>query len=440
MLYSSLRHTLLVPLLLVGSLLVVTACDSGGSTGSSTELSGTVTDDGSATTSAKSKAAVDGATVTAVRLNDDGSTTALDASATTDSDGAFTLTVDRQSDGATLIVKAEKDGENFSSSVGVQVTDPSATEAQPMTPETDAEAQVTMDLAANSDDQASEALADAAVLVDNEVANAILSGNTSPQDIADVARSMDETKEQYAGDAGTSVNEDNVAENEQEAYETLQTALAKGANQSEALKNFEEAMASSYEDAGASADLQAEIQQTGTKVALSALDNVSLPDAAERGLKRRTTVLQAISVGTSVEQTIGNNGDGNAGTARGDLEEARSTLLANIRDASTDIDDEVSKYRDKIKSNVAEGFSSADVDNGFDNNGLNTAVTELEGALDTAISTTDGLDVNAGQVSTAFDTFYSNGRSAVQTVYEGGGMSSGPANAAAKATVKAKAF
>ncbi len=442
--------------LLAVSLVALGACDSGGALSDSdqttddqtTTLSGTVTSENTskasaATLSKTSTAAgpVENATVSAVRLNEDGSTTELDATTETDADGTFQLKVERQTDGATIVVKAEKSSSGFSSSVGVQVTDPTSTTAQPMTPETHAEAQVAteMETQAAGAEPASEALADAAALVDNDVASAILSGDTAPSEIAGLARSMDEAADDYAGDAETSVDESAVAEAETKAYEKLQAALATAsdsADRAQALSAFEDAMAASHEAGGASEQLQAEITQTGTQVALSAANADALPSAAERGLERRATVLRAIATGGSVEQTAANKGTG--GDVGGPLASARETLVSEVRSAGSvsEIQSAVSDYRSSVKSELETGFNmgATDVQDGFDN--LQSALDALNGALDTAITTTDGLEVNADAVSSAFQSFYSNGEQAVKDVYSNRGMQAGPAGAAADITAK----
>jgi hypothetical protein len=440
--------------LIMGGLLVLGGCDSGGAmeedpstTEKTTTLSGTITADGGSsnlrTKDARLNSSVGGATVTAVRLNDDGSQTALDDTTESNSDGSFKLEVKQQSEGATVVVKAVKSETNFSSSVGVQVTDKASTTAQPMTDETAAEAQVATSLNEKAGDaeNATEALADAATLVDNDVASAILSGDTAPENVADLARSMEETREDYANDAGASVTESDVANEEQDAYETLQQALANAssnAERAEAQEAFDAAMASSYEDAGASTDTQAEIQQAGTKVALNAVDASSLPDAAARGLERRATVLRAIATGESVESTIDSEG---AGSGVGDEMKAdRSALLDSVRTAASraDIDEARTAYRDSAKANLEEAFNMGptDVQKGFDN--LQTALDNLNGALSDAISATDNVD--AGAVSDAFQTYYENGVQTVQQVYSDRGAQSGPANSAAKVTSKVGAF
>ncbi|MEF8938238.1 MAG: hypothetical protein V5A22_00220 [Salinivenus sp.] len=434
--------------------LFLVGCDGGGAlqdsttTDETTVVSGTVTDGGTAKshrTAARSKATVGGATVSAVLLKNDGSTEALDATTTTESDGTFELEIARQTAGATVIVTAEKSGTGFSSSVGVQIADPAATEAQPMTPETAAEAQVATEINAQAEgsERADEALADAAALVDNDVASAILSGETAPENIAGLARSMDQAAEGYASDAGPEIPESDVAAAEADAYEKLQAALATAsdsADRAQALSAFEQAMASSYEAAGASKQLQAEISQTGTQVALSAVGASALPDAAQRGLERRATVLRAIATGGAIEGTIANKGTGS--DVSGPLASARETLVEAVRSADTasEIRAATEDYRSSVKGQLATGFnmSEADVQDGFDN--LQSALDALDGALDTAIAANSDLEADAGAVSNAFQNYYENGVQTVTGVYSDRGMKAGPADAAAKVTAKVGVF
>lgn len=154
-------HVGLSVLLVVG--LALMGCDSNGGGnggGNTTTVSGTVTDNNSsgssssnvATTKASSQDGVEGATVTAVSVGADGSTQTLEGTATTDASGEFTITV--EGEGASNVIRLNAEGDNgFSSSVIVQVDGQGQVEAQPMTAETAAEANVYV--AAKSEDEAS---------------------------------------------------------------------------------------------------------------------------------------------------------------------------------------------------------------------------------------------------------------------------------------------
>ncbi len=434
------------------------ACDTGGTLSDgddstndemtpkeTTTISGTVNDGNTSKALAKSQAktAVADATISAVAVKEDGSTVELEASTQTDSDGTYELDVERQTKGATIVVQAEKSSTDFSSSVGIQVTDTASTSAHPMTPETHAEAQVAMASNAEAGDaeNPAEALADAAALVDNDVANAILSGDVAPSEISSLAQSMDQTREDYANDAGTEISGQDVAHAEQSAYENLQSALATAsdsADRAEALQAFEEGMASAYEEAGASTDLQAEIEQAGTQVALSAIDASSLPDAAQRGLERRATVLRSIATGASLEDTFANSGSSEDATNA--VAADRDSLVEAVRSASSlsEIETARSTFQQEVKSHMETGFNMrpADVQSGFDN--LQTSLDALDQALNTAVSSTG--DVNTDAVSNAFQQFYENGGSTVEGVYANQGMQQGAGSAAAKITTRIGAF
>lgn len=444
---------LLTPVLLAGGLFLFTACDSGGvltdNSGSeeTTLISGTVTDGSGSGSNAStlhkrlSKASVGNATVSAIRLKDDGSAVKLDATTKTESDGSFELEVQRQTEGATIVVKAEKSESDFSSGVGVQITDVASTTAQPMTPETTAEAQVakTLNAQAGGAERASEALADAAALVDDEVASAILSGDTAPSTIASLAQSMDEAREGYASSAEESIDEDAVAQAQQDAYASLQDALATASDstdRAEALGAFEEAMAASYEEGGASAQLQAEIQQAGTQIALEVVETSLLPTAADQGLQRRAAALRFIATGTSIESTIADKGTGS--NLKSDLKSAGETLVETVRTASSasEIQAATSTYRKTVREAVESEFnmSGTDVLKGFAD--LQTALDTLSGALTPALSTNGALQVNEGAVSNAFQQFHQNGVQAVKGAYTDRGVQPGPARGAAQVVVK----
>ncbi|PSQ69461.1 MAG: hypothetical protein BRD31_05580, partial [Bacteroidetes bacterium QH_2_64_26] len=89
---------------------------------------------------ASSQDGVEGATVTAVSVGADGTTRALDGETTTNANGEFEITVEGETSDV-IRLNADWDN-NSSSSVIVQTNGQSQVDAQPMTAETAAEADV----------------------------------------------------------------------------------------------------------------------------------------------------------------------------------------------------------------------------------------------------------------------------------------------------------
>lgn len=459
------RSALSLLALVVPLALILVGCDSGGpmADGETTTISGQVTSSDTKasdtklySTDTKAKAThsgVEGATVTAVRLHADGSTADLSGEVTTDADGSYSIEIEKQAPGAVVLIEAEKSSADFRSSVAVSVTNASETKAQPMTPETHAEAQVYAEAESSDEDaegsgedpSAGTSLADVAALVDNDVASAILSGSTAPQDIASVVRAQQATEAAYNEQAEEGASPDAVAQAKTDAYEQLQSALATAsdsADRARALEAFEEAMASAHVEAGASASVEAEIQQVGAGLTDELI--ASLPQEAQEGLLRRSQIQSGLSVAASVSKAYDKAGV-SSGVAS-EVQSAQQELVGALRSAESlsDIRSATDNFRSAVKTSIGDSFAAdasfaadqSTVTDAYDN--LQSAISTLEDALSTATSSTG--DANADAVASAFDQFYSNGLSTVQEIYTQSGVPQAHSQASARATVLSSLF
>lgn len=446
--YTQASCTSVPQMLRVGLTLILVAgmalvgCDSGGGVdGSSTTISGTVTtsDTSSSDTSttmaskASSKMAVEGATVTAVRVGADGSTSALEGQATTDENGTFTLTVD----GTPAVVRLNAEGDSdFSSSVIVQVDGQSQVQAQPMTAETAAEAEVYV--GAKSEDEASNhdegvTAADVAMYVNETAATDINAGQTQAADVATAIASSVEAESQMntSGDGGASAEA--VAEAKATLYSNLQSGLATASNAEEraqVVTTFENGMANLFVAAEGSAESQARTRQTSTSIMIEFSAEAS--NQAEMGLRQQAELLRAAATARAEEAIFEAQ---EAGSSTMDaLADARQQLKADIRAATSvsAIVDARSTYQAAVKTQMESAF-------GVSGPTISAAETEIEGQVTTLFSTLSDIGgVLDGAVETAvnaYGSFYENAQASATTFFEANVDSDATAEAAAEALV-----
>ena len=434
-------------LLIVG--LPVVGCDSGGggaNGGESTTVSGTVTDNNSsgsnspntASSKAPSQDGVEGATVTAVSVGADGTTRALDGEATTSANGEFEITVEGEISDV-IQLNADKDND-FSSSVIVQTDGQSQVDAQPMTAETAAEADVYVE--AKGEDEASShnegtTAADVALYVNADAAAGINAGQTSAADVAAAITSTVEAESQTNADADGGASADAVAETKTSLYTELQSNLAAASNandRAQAMAEFEDGMANLYVEAGGSEESQAESRQTGTSVMIEFSAEAS--GDAELGLRRQAELLRAEATARGEEALF--EAQGAADATLDALVSARQELTTNIRTASS-IDAMVeahSAYQTEVKAQMESTF-------GVSSEVITSTETAIQGNVETLFTAlTDIGGVLNGAVETAvnaYGSFYTDAQATAKTSFESSVDSDGTAETAAKALVFVKA-
>jgi len=409
-------------------------------------VSGTVTDNNSsgsnspstASSKAPSQDGVEGATVTAVSVGADGTTRALDGEATTNASGEFTITVEGA--GASDVIRLNADGDNdFSSSVIVQTDGQSQVNAQPMTAETAAEANVYVeakgeDEASNHDEGATAA--DVALYINANAAADINAGQTSAADAATAIASTVEAESQTNANADGGASADAVAETKTSLYTELQSNLAAASSadaRAQAVTEFENGMANLYVEAGGSEESQAESRQTGTSVMIEFSAEAS--SQAELGLRRQAELLRAEATARAEEALF--EAQGATDATLDALVSARQELKTNIRTAGSvsAMVDAHSIYEEEVKAQMESTFgvsgqviasAGAAIDETV--NVLFSALADIGGVLNGAVETA----VNA------YGSFYTDAQATAKTSFESS-VDSDTAETAAKALVFVKA-
>jgi hypothetical protein len=436
-------------LLIIG--LPLMGCDSGGGGANGGEesatVSGRVTDNNasgsnSATTAASkasSQDAVEGATVTAVSVEADGTTRPLEGEATTDANGEFTITV--RGEGASDVVRLNADGDgDFSSGVIVQVDGQGQVEAQPMTAETKAEANVYVESKSEDDASSHEdgvTAADVAMSVNAEAAADINAGQTSTTDVASAIASSVEAGGQMNGNADGGASAGAVAQTKTTLYAELQSSLAAATSaeaRAQAVTAFENGMANLYVEAGGSEESQAKSRQTSTSVMIEFSAEAS--SGAELGLRRQAELLRAAATARAEEAIFEAQGASEATLDA--LVQARQQLKADIRAAGSvsAMVDAHSTYQAEVKTQMESAF-------GLSTTAITTAETEIQGTADvlfSALADIGGVLKGAVEAAVnAYSSFYTNAQAAAKTSFEVNVDSEATAKAAAKALVFANA-
>ncbi len=360
--------------------------------GESVRVEGQVTDDAGY---GKTMANVEGAVVTAAAVSADGSTRALDGSATTNAEGRFALDVETDAD--VMVLTAAKDA--FTARVLVRRSGTATVRAMPMTTESTGEADVYVAAKARDEDEVTEA--DVAVHVDADVAAELAAGTTTAAEVAAAIAMGVKAEERYARDEGEANDEElrSAREQRRQSFLDLQAALyaaTTASAEASAVQAFEEAVAEAYVAAGLSADVQAKARQAGKAALMKFAAGTSAK--ARFALRKRATLLVAQARARAIEAAFEASG---AAQARiNTLVSARTEMMARLRAALNEaaLTEAEAEYAATVEAELAAELQ-------VDTTLLNTAKTSLlnlKVALDNAIASAASADVIASAHATYF--------------------------------------
>lgn len=386
-------------------------CDTTDSDGdaSSVRIEGRVTDDAGAGKVASTQAGpVEGATVTAARVESDGTLTQLEGEASTDAEGRYELDVDEASD-VTVVMAVRED---FNSQVLVARPDDGAgtVEARPMTAESRAEADVFTELRTqfSEDDAASPTAADVAAHVNADAAETV---SAQPGTVASALRAAFEAEAHYLREEND-VEDDDLEQkdtNERQAYLTLQSELHSATAASEetlAHVNFEDAYTRAFTGTNIDARMQAHARAASRDALVRFYE---ADDAATRfAVEKQATLLASLTVAHAVEASFE---AADASQERIDaLVNARQELRAELESASSeeDVEDARTTYNTAVSSELS---GEIDIDSVI----LASAASAVEEAHATLEATIDGA-ASADEIASAHATFQSSSEAAVEEV------------------------
>lgn len=420
------------------------ACDTGidnVNDDESVTVSGRVTDSESSSAKAGqleqkypagSVAEVEGAVVTAMAVNADGSVSTLDGETTTDANGEFSFTVEGEGAIDKIRIKANGDSE-FESSAIVEVDGESSVESRPLTAKSHAEAEVYVE--AKSEDNAESheegvTTADVSVFVNPDVAAEINSGSQSAADFGMAIANAVNAQAGYNNQVQAGVDMNAVAVAKKEAYAQLQTELSAAADaegRAVAMAAFEEMYLNVFSEAGADLKTQAEFHQTGTSILVESSGDAE--GNAEVGLRKQAELIRSQATALAIEAVFESKGASEATLEA--LADARTQLVADIKAATTveAIIDAKSDYKAKVDAETESEFEiSSEV--------RASAETEIESVIGTLKTTIAQLSIFVDGVAEvtaeAFADYYLDSRTNAKTSFESSGMAETEAEAAAE--------
>ena len=381
---------------LLAAAVLVTGCDSTDGVESDATFEGRVTDEGGF---GKTMADIEGAVVTASNVTA-GGTTQLSGEATTNAQGRFSLDVDGAAD--EVVLTAQK--ASFRARTMAYTAGRGRVKTMPMTMESTGEADVFIQVRGRSD-AADVMMSDVAVYVTEQVA-AEIDGNTSAAaNVAAAIAAEARAKREYVREEEGDENIDEIEENENDAFLQLQADLyasSSASAEAAAMEAFENALIEAYSDADVSIETQAKARHAG-RAAISVFTN----GTASFHLRKRAELMAALATAHAIEAAF--RAEGASSARLNALAQARSTLISNIRAASstTAVASAKANYASSVETELA---SEAQVST----NVLSTATTAMgiaKATLDITVNTASSASV----IAAAHATFFQSAESAAQS-------------------------
>ena len=359
------------------------------------------------------QAAVEGAVVTAARVQGNGSLQPLDGQVQTDASGNFTLEVAAQT-GDVLMLRAEKDNFRSAVLVTVNVAGGGTVRAMPMTAESKAEAEVYVAVR-EQDDNAREDAEDAtpaqvSVYVTADLAAQLQAGGITTAQVAAALQQAARAEAAFVNRTGASLEAlAQARQRQQAAWLNLQQALyAAGSAQAEAeaMTAFEQAFVEAYAEAGISAEARAKLLQTARLAVthLAASGNAT----ARFALRKQAEILSALATSAAIEAAFEAEG---ATQARMDsLRQARMQWLASLRAAASTsaIEQARAQYSSVVEAALAASLGISTEALANVKASLQTAVNALQMALSIAGSATAVAEASVAFYSSAEGTINSS--------------------------------
>jgi len=361
-------------------------------------IEGRVTNETGLTKSlSKTAADVEGATVTVVQVQTDGTTSIVSTSeANTNASGKFEIEVDVESSKG-LIVIAKKDGVEWKAVVNNEVRRGSKTKCQPHNEESTSEAEVDDDIRQRNNtnnNPRKSSHPDVAIHINAKLAAEI---NGDSQAIAEVATAIEAESEahvqalSHASISATANQMQDVVNAKAEAQANfeigLHTAIGNESSVQTEIEAFQSAIVAAYLDAGISASAYAKAKQTSSTAMMS---NISLSAEAELALKQAVVDIQSWASEAACRSQF--NALGAANTEITALANAATALRLSVKNASSkaEIQTALASYHDTIISQLqisAAAHASAVLAIDATINAVAGAKLSLAAAISAAVTT-----------------------------------------------------
>ena len=360
------------------------------------------------TESAKQKTfqpSVEGAVVTAARINSDGSLETIgNSEAETDASGSFTLDVDVEAAQEIAII-AEKDGNEWSGFLSGEVENGNSITLKPLNTESSAETNVFAEVVASGDADIVQK-SDIEAVVTSSNASEIESGLTTTAEVATALSNSAEARVEFFNEMMSDNSEEALEETYQllaEAQLQLESELDASTSteaRSEAYNVFIESSINAYTEAGLDASNTASALEMWSRITLNSMTTASSDIKNEVRLQTNMMASTAIDLAVQAEaestqmsetskQAIVDAG----AQLRSDIE-ASAGVAADVRAAFEAYHDDV---RNTMESDTAfEATLIVEIDNTINSN---------DGAKSTFSSSISGV-LNASNVFDIYNSFF----------------------------------
>lgn len=355
---------------------------------------------------------VEGAVVTAGRVQSDGTIKMIDgAKTTTEADGSYSLNVDASAN-SNVVVIAEKNSQKWKAYVSSQLQSGSTVEAKPMNTESTAETDVLTKIVAQGNSNY-VTVSDIEAYVDANLAAQIQGNSEAESEVAGAIVEEANARAKYFAQSSVDVSQQTFQQAlkaKAQAQTKLEARLNEASSMDEekaAYDAFFKSNVSAYTDTGINLKTYAKAKEFSNKVLLK--NSASLSSEAKASLRANSAIMTAVVLDNAAQAELKAMNASDSGMQA--AVDAGATLRSNIRAYASatadDIKTEFKNYHDKIIQ-IMDDESSADsgvvVNIDADINASNGPKATLDAAISATASTNVVLD--------AYTTFYN----AIQTM------------------------
>ncbi|HKK45878.1 MAG TPA: hypothetical protein VJ964_10170 [Balneolaceae bacterium] len=366
-------------------------------------------------------ASVEGATVTAARVNSDGSLQMIDnAKATTDAQGKFTLKInaDAAANAAgKIVVIAKSNSQKWKGVVVGKLKSNSSVDMKPLTVESSGEANVFQQIVADGGtDMVTKA--DIETYVDQNAAADIKSNSDAAAQFASALEAEAQTRAQFFANQSADITDQQMTDIKNakaQALANLNASLYASSSSSakaDAYQAFFKAMANAYSKADVSANVYAKAKESASHMLIKNMTMLS--SSARSQVRADAAYVVAIAIDNAVQARMkaANASDSSVQAAAEAGTKLRADLSAKTTATKDEIDSVFETYNNAIVDVMKTEFS-ANAQTMVDINSQINSTGGIKAQLQSSIESSASADV----LVQAYVTFISNVKSIVDNTF-----------------------
>lgn len=366
--------------------------------------------------------AVEGATVTAVRVAADGNLVTFDsdAAAETDSDGEFSLNIDVETVGEAsgkIIILAEGEDQQWKAILAAELEDGANILLKPLNDESTGEAEVFQQVVANGETDL-VTKADIELFVGKQTGTEIKGNTDAAAEFADALAAEAEARSRlFANQSVQITGQQNteIRNSKKEALAELHSGLYAANSESasiEAYNIFIQTVANAHTNAEVNSTAYCKAKEGASHLILKNVSEIS--SSARSEVRGNTAFLVSIVVDNAVQTRMEsvNAAESSVESAAQAGIQLRSEFEANTAATLNEIESAFETYNESILEILKREFSaSAEIIVSINNEINRTA------GIKAALETTVDASANTDLIVQAYSTFYSGVRSVVDDIF-----------------------